>query len=114
MEAARIAHFSALTVLYPAMATASMNKGANKTFRLAWLLLIVLISRDFDLHQLILISQIDRFTIGSSRQIAPAFACHNRRTPAQNEQAQHNNSDTFQCDDPYLDKLTVRGHSRRG
>jgi len=41
-EAARIGHFSVFTALYPAMANAGAQKDSFKTFRLSWILLIVL------------------------------------------------------------------------
>lgn len=42
VEAARILHFSALTAIYPAMASADVSKDSNKIFRRAWYLLIVM------------------------------------------------------------------------
>jgi len=44
VEAARIFHFSALTVLYPAMASAYANEDSDKTFRRSWVLLIMIAS----------------------------------------------------------------------
>jgi O-antigen/teichoic acid export membrane protein len=42
VESARLVHFSALTVIYPAMASADLNKHSHKIFRRAWSLLIVM------------------------------------------------------------------------
>ena len=42
VEAARLVHFSALTAIYPAMASADVNEDSHKIFRRAWSVLIVM------------------------------------------------------------------------
>ena len=42
VEAARLVHFSALTALYPAMASAKVNEDSHRMFRRAWSVLIMM------------------------------------------------------------------------
>ena len=44
MEAARIGHIAAFTVLYPAMANSGRDKNSHRTFKLSWMLLLIVAS----------------------------------------------------------------------